>query len=100
MGTSVSRDLALKYPITGIADCCARAPTCHATTPPTSAMNYRRLTRPSHPSLGDQYIRSRAERSGDCCIAMRADRLGPLGVTFQRRRPTPRAVSVLRLHLG
>jgi hypothetical protein len=30
-------------PITGIADCCARAVSGHATAPPSSDMNARRL---------------------------------------------------------
>jgi len=35
----------LRKPITGIAGCCARSGSGHATTaPPTSAMNSRRLT--------------------------------------------------------
>jgi hypothetical protein len=38
-----SDETALTKPITGIADCCARAPSGHATAPPSPAMNARRL---------------------------------------------------------
>src|SRR6516164_9432345 len=38
-----SGDLALRYPITGIAVCCARAASGHATAAPRSVMNWRRL---------------------------------------------------------
>jgi hypothetical protein len=43
MGTSLSADLVLKYPIAGIAGCCARAPSGHAAAaPPSVAKNSRR----------------------------------------------------------
>src|SRR5262249_36803262 len=40
-----SGDLLLRYPITGIAGCCARAPSGHAAAPPMSVMNARRFIR-------------------------------------------------------
>jgi hypothetical protein len=44
MGTSLSADLTLKYPITGIDDCCARVVNGHAAAaPPSSVMNSRRF---------------------------------------------------------
>jgi hypothetical protein len=33
-----------KYPITGIAGCCARAASGHVAAPPTSVMNSRRFS--------------------------------------------------------
>jgi hypothetical protein len=39
-----SGDLALRYPITGIAGCCARAASGHAAALPMSVMKSRRLT--------------------------------------------------------
>jgi hypothetical protein len=43
IGTSLSADLALKYPITGIGACCARGASGHATTPlPSATINSRR----------------------------------------------------------
>src|SRR4249920_3145095 len=41
-------DRALRNPIRGLSDCCARATTGNATAPPRAAMNSRRLI--SHPS--------------------------------------------------
>ena len=35
-------------PITGIADCCARAASGHAAAPPSSVMNSRRFIRAAH----------------------------------------------------
>src|SRR5262252_4016342 len=54
-----SGDLLLRYPITGIADCCARAAIGHAAAPPSSRpMNERRLIQsPRRPRLA-----GRAER--------------------------------------
>src|SRR5215813_3113737 len=59
------RDVKLRKPIRGTfpACCCARTPMGHAITPPTSAMNSRRLTRPPHPRMtrpGYQMISHRA----------------------------------------
>src|SRR5262249_38281098 len=39
-----SGDAPLRNPITGIADCCARAASGHAVAPPSSTMNSRRFT--------------------------------------------------------
>jgi hypothetical protein len=39
---SESGDPLFKYPITGIADCCARAASGHAAAPPSMAKNFRR----------------------------------------------------------
>jgi len=38
-----SGDVGVRNPITGIADCCARAASGHAAAPPSSVMNSRRL---------------------------------------------------------
>jgi hypothetical protein len=37
-----SKDWPSRNPITGIADCCARAASGHATAPPSVAKNFRR----------------------------------------------------------
>ena len=49
-------------------------------------MKFRRLTRPSHPTMRVYGIRSRAGRSGNCCVATGGRRPGPLGVTGTHRR--------------
>jgi hypothetical protein len=41
--SSVSRELLLSHPITGIAGCCARATSGHVAAPPSSVMNSRRF---------------------------------------------------------
>jgi hypothetical protein len=38
IGTSVTGDLPLRYPMTGIADCCARAASGHAAAAPQSSV--------------------------------------------------------------
>jgi hypothetical protein len=70
MGTSLSADLALKYPITGIADRCARAARDHTTAPPINVMNSRRLMAPR---LKDKH------RSGKSKCTGRGHRMSALG---------------------
>src|SRR6516165_1154615 len=43
IGPSITGDLALKYPMTRIAACCACAASGHTAAPPSNVMNLRRL---------------------------------------------------------
>jgi hypothetical protein len=81
-----SADALFRKPTAGIAACCARAASGHATdAPPTNAMNSRRFIALTKPKDHGEYSRSRP------CIAAKAACSCPLWVKrnrgWQRQRP-------------
>ena len=66
-------DATLKNPITGVAGCCARAANDHATAPPSSDTNWRRLiTEPTE--LNDYSRETRAAEWGRWSVCTAAIR--------------------------
>ena len=68
IGASVSGERPLKYPITGIAVCCARAARGSESVLAASAMNSRRFMAPHFTHSRYENIRSGIQRLGACCI--------------------------------